>query len=88
MGAAASQTAAPEPAAPLLPSVGELVDALPAGKFVGLHLGRLLLVNVCFAYTLEMNPYIYPGMSTQYGLSASTEALYASSFTSGGETYS
>jgi len=84
MGAAASQTAAPAPAAPLLPSVGELVDALPAGKFVGLHLGRLLLVNVCFAYTLEMNPYIYPGMSTQYGLSASTEALYASSFTSGG----
>jgi len=83
MGATTSRSA-PASSAALPPSVGSLIDRLPAGRFAALHLLRLMSLNACFAYVLEGNPFVYPGMSSEFGLSAAVEALYASAFTFGG----
>ena len=81
MGAASSSVA---PSSAPIPAVGAMIDAMPTGRFHALHLLRQILLNACFAYVLEINPYIYPGMSVEFGINATKETLFASAFAFGG----
>ena len=76
--------AAVAPTAAQIPPVGAMIDAMPTGRFHALHLMRQILLNACFAYLLEINPYIYPGMSTEFGINALKETFFASAFAFGG----
>ena len=69
---------------PPSPSVGTLIDELPLGRFHALHLARLLTINACFAFTLEMNAFVYPGMAMEFHVTPATEVLFAAMFTAGG----
>ena len=74
--------ATPTPQLGKQPTVGELIDELPLGRFHYFHVGRQMLQNACVAVTLEMVPYIVPGIMDEFGVANGLDA-YAAVFTGG-----
>ena len=64
------------------PTVNELIDELPFGRFHIFHVARQLLQNACVAIQLELVPYIFPGMAATFGVPGDA-GLFAAVFTGG-----
>ena len=64
------------------PTVAELIDELPLGRFHAFHIARQISQNCCVAVTLELVPYIVPGIQEHFHTSG-TAATYAALFTAG-----
>ena len=74
----------PEEGRPAKPSsIGELIEALPFGRFHVLHISRQILVNACFAITLEIVPYAFQGQQLEFGLTRLDLSLYSALFSGG-----
>ncbi|KAL3909070.1 MAG: hypothetical protein SGPRY_009558 [Prymnesium sp.] len=73
---------APSPPSPT-PSVGELIDALPLGRFHALLVARQIVLTACFALSLEITPYIFQGLELEFGVEQAALATVSTLFALG-----
>ena len=63
--------------------LSDLLDALPLGRFHALHLLHAMFAYGAMAMCQEVSPYIFDGMSREFGASGFGNGLLAAAFPAG-----